>query len=76
MDGSLYIKGEYWMIPQTIEELDRIRDQCRSMVNKRATASAATAAVPIPGMDIGADLAIMLELLPAINRKLGPCRDQ
>ena len=64
------------MIPQTLEELDRIRDQCKSMVNKRATTSAATAVVPLPGLDIGADLAIMMELLPAINRKFGLSPEQ
>lgn len=64
------------MIPRTITELDRIRDECKSMVNKRATASAAAAVVPIPGTDIGADVAIMLELLPAINRRFGLSPEQ
>jgi len=64
------------MIPRTIEELDRIRDECKSMVNKRATSSAAIAIVPVPGADVVADVAIMLELLPAINRKFGLSQEQ
>ncbi len=64
------------MIPRTIEELDRIRDECKSMVNKRATSSAAIAIVPVPGADLVADVAIMLELLPAINRKFGLSQEQ
>jgi uncharacterized protein (DUF697 family) len=44
------------------------------MVNKRA--SAAAAVIPVPGADIGADVAIMLELLPAINRKFGLSPEQ
>lgn len=59
-----------------IKELDMIRKQCRTMVNKRATASAMAAVVPVPGVDIGADVAIMLELLPAINRKFGLSPEQ
>ena len=46
------------------------------MVNKRATTSAVAAAVPVPGVDIGADVAIMLELLPAINRRFGLSSEQ
>ncbi|MFC4596861.1 hypothetical protein [Cohnella hongkongensis] len=46
------------------------------MVNKRATVSAAAAAVPVPGVDVGADVAIMLELLPAINRRFGLSPEQ
>lgn len=76
---SLIVVGKEdtkYMIPRTIEELDRIRDECKSMVNKRATSSAAIAIVPVPGADVVADVAIMLELLPAINRKFGLSQEQ
>jgi len=63
------------MLPKTISELDRIKKECRSMVNKKPTASAAAAAIPLPGLDVGADVAIMLELLPAINRRFGLSRE-
>ncbi|SFE96790.1 hypothetical protein SAMN05428981_11152 [Bacillus sp. OV194] len=39
------------MIPKTIEELEAIRTECRVLVNKRASASAAAAVIPIPGVD-------------------------
>ncbi len=64
------------MIPTTMRELDRLREECKSMVNKRATASAAAAVVPLPGVDIGADVTIMMELLPSINRKFGLSSEQ
>lgn len=64
------------MIPATMAELERIKEECKSMVNKRATASAAAAVVPVPGLDIGADVTIMMELLPAINRKFGLSPEQ
>lgn len=64
------------MIPRTIAELEQVRESCKSMVNKRATASAAAAVVPLPGVDLGADVTIMMELLPAINRKFGLSPEQ
>ncbi|MCK6259341.1 hypothetical protein LCY76_22455 [Fictibacillus sp. KIGAM418] len=59
------------MIPKTIEELEAIRTECRVLVNKRASASAAAAVIPVPGVDVGADITIMMQLLPAINEKFG-----
>lgn len=64
------------MIPRTIEELNRIREECKTMLNKRAAASAVAAIIPVPGADIAADIAIMLELLPAINRKFSLSPEQ
>jgi uncharacterized protein (DUF697 family) len=64
------------MIAKTIEELDKIREECRKIVNKRASISAMAAAIPIPGIDIGADVAIMMELLNDINRKFGLSKEQ
>lgn len=64
------------MIPRTIAELEQVRKSCKSMINKRATASAAAAVVPLPGIDLGADVTIMMELLPAINRKFGLSPEQ
>lgn len=60
----------------SIEELNRVRDECKSMVTKRSLASAAAAAVPVPAADVGADIAILAELLPAINRRFGLTPEQ
>ncbi len=64
------------MIPNDMEELNRIYNEAKSMVTKRATMSGLTAAIPIPGVDVAADVSIMLELLPAINRKFGLSNEQ
>jgi len=64
------------VLPTSISELDRIKSECNAMVNKRASASAAAAIVPIPGTDVGADIMLMMELLPAINRKFGLSPEQ
>ncbi|WP_233170279.1 hypothetical protein [Aquitalea sp. ASV15] len=60
----------------TIAELDRLREESKSMVTKRATLSAGTSAIPTPGVDVAADVAILLELIPAINRKFGLTSEQ
>lgn len=59
------------MLPLTAAELEQVRKKCIAMVNLRATASAVASVVPVPGVDLGADFTIMLELLPAINKKFG-----
>ena len=64
------------MLPRTIEELNAIRDECKSMVTTRATLSAGAAVVPIPGADIGADVTLLIEMIPAINRKFGLTPEQ
>jgi len=56
---------------EALRELDRIRDACRRMVTRRATMSAGAAIVPVPGLDIGTDVAILLNLLPKINEEFG-----
>lgn len=59
------------MLPQTLEELNAIRDECKSMVTRRAGLSAGAVVIPIPGVDIGADVSLLLEMIPAINQKFG-----
>lgn len=64
------------MIPKSQSELDAVRDDCYSMVTKRASLSAGTSAIPTLGVDIAADVAILMELVPAINRKFGLSSEQ
>lgn len=64
------------MLPRTIEELEKLRDQCKSMVTTRASLSAGSAIVPIPGVDIAADVGLLIEMIPTINRKFGLTPDQ
>jgi uncharacterized protein (DUF697 family) len=64
------------MLPNTIEELEAIREECKSMVTTRASISAGAAVVPIPGADIGTDVTLLLEMIPTINRKFGLSHEQ
>lgn len=64
------------MIAKSLEELNVIREECKSMVTKRAAASGIAALVPIPGTDIMADVGMLLELLPAISTRFGLSQEQ
>ncbi|MBV1776434.1 hypothetical protein KSF73_12020 [Burkholderiaceae bacterium DAT-1] len=59
------------MIPRTQTELDAIRDECYAMVTRRASISAGASVIPAFGLDAAADVAILLELIPAINQRFG-----
>lgn len=60
----------------SIPELDAVRLHCKTMVKKRALASSGMVLVPVPGVDIAADVGLLLELLPAINRQFGLTPEQ
>ena len=78
--SNIYYKtSEYeggHMIPQSKEELENIISECKAMATKRAMASAAIGAAPVPVVDIAADVAILINVLPVINSKFGLSKDQ
>jgi uncharacterized protein (DUF697 family) len=55
----------------TPADLDRVRDECKALVTKRAMVSAGTALVPIPMIDLVVDVNILTKLLPEISRRFG-----
>lgn len=62
--------------PQNPEELEQVKTECMKLVNKRAVLSGVAAAVPLPGVDISADITIMVELLTEINKRFGLSGEQ
>ena len=64
------------MLPKSVDELDRIRASCKAMVRRRAVTSGGMALVPIPGVDIAGDVGMLMQLIPAINRKFGLTPEQ
>nr|WP_298376107.1 hypothetical protein [uncultured Halomonas sp.] len=58
------------------KELERVKKECKSMVTKRASLSAGAAVIPLPGVDIGSDIALLVEMIPAINKKFGLTPEQ
>jgi uncharacterized protein (DUF697 family) len=59
------------VLPQSLDELDRIRASCKAMVRRRAATSGGMSLIPIPGLDIAGDVGLLLQMIPAINRKFG-----
>lgn len=52
----------------TVAELDRIRRESRRMVAARSLAAAGVAVVPVPAVDVLADLGLLGDMLPRISR--------
>lgn len=63
-------------LPRGAAELDAVVKRARKMVTRRALASAGAVLVPLPGADIAADVALLTQLIPAINREFGLTPDQ
>jgi uncharacterized protein (DUF697 family) len=63
-------------LPRTPEQLAAVKRRCRTMVTRRAFASAGAVLVPIPGLDIAADVALLTQLIPAVNHEFGLTPDQ
>lgn len=61
---------------ETREELDAIKKSCQTMVTKSASLSAGTAIIPVPGLDIGSDVAILMRIIPKINSQFGLTPEQ
>jgi hypothetical protein len=59
------------MMITTQQELEQARSDAYALVRARAKVSAGTSAVPALGFDIAADVAILLQLVPAVNRRFG-----
>ena len=57
------------MVDTTTQELAKIRNECRFMVNNSALLSGGAAIIPVPGVDIASDVGLLLELLPKISRR-------
>lgn len=60
----------------TIEELEHVRQNCRALVRRRARAAAVISAAPVPGVDLAGDLALLLSVIPEINRRFGLASEQ
>lgn len=63
-------------LPRTPHQLAAVKRRCKTMVTKRALASAGAVLVPIPGIDVAADIAMLTQLIPAINYEFGLTPDQ
>ena len=67
---------DWVVVPDTPSEIEAVVRQCRRLVNKRALMAAGVAVVPIPGVDWVTDVAVLLKLIPEINRAFGLTPEQ
>ncbi|HZV55338.1 MAG TPA: hypothetical protein VFF82_10405 [Rhodocyclaceae bacterium] len=58
-------------IPYGEQSLAELRRQCLAMARRRAALSAMASFVPLPGIDLITDVAVLLALLTDINRRFG-----
>lgn len=68
--------ADWVVVPDTPKEVEAVVRQCRRLVNKRALVAAGVAVVPIPGVDWITDVAVLLKLIPEINRAFGLTPEQ
>jgi uncharacterized protein (DUF697 family) len=59
------------LVADNQEDIDRVREQCRRMVLRRAAMSAGVSAVPIPGVDMVSDLSLFARLVDDVNTAFG-----
>ncbi len=59
------------MHPKTKEEIILAQRDCKKLLTKRALVSGVAGLSPIVGPDITVDVALLLDLLPRINRRFG-----
>ena len=70
------LPADWVVVPDTPQEIDAVVKQCRRLVTKRAVVAAGVSMVPIPGVDWITDVAVLLKLIPEINRAFGLTPDQ
>jgi uncharacterized protein (DUF697 family) len=65
-------EAEAWtVVPGDQRDIDIVVARCRRMVSRRAMVAAGVAIVPIPGIDWVTDVAVLMKLIPDINRAFG-----
>lgn len=68
--------ADWVVVANSAAEIDAAVRQSRRAVNRRALLAAGVAVVPIPGIDWLTDVAVLLKLIPEINRAFGLTPEQ
>jgi uncharacterized protein (DUF697 family) len=63
--------GAVALLPLSSDDIGHVRERCRALVRKRAAISAGISAVPIPGVDLVADLTSFASMVEDINKDFG-----
>ncbi len=68
--------AEWHVVPDTPTRIEAVAERCRRLVTRRALVGAGVAMVPLPGLDWMTDVAILVKLIPEINREFGLTPEQ
>lgn len=64
------------MIPATIEELNRVYEECKKITTGAAIISALGGAVPVPAGDVAVDIYVLIKYLDKISKRFGLSPEQ
>ena len=67
---------EWHTVPSSPGQIDAAVRDCRKLVSRNAMLAAGVAVVPVPGLDWLTDVAVLVKLLPQINRAFGLSEEQ
>jgi len=67
---------ELALLPVSSDDIERVRERCRAVVRKRAAISAGVSVIPLPGVDVVADLSSFAVMVEEINQAFGLSPDQ
>ena len=76
MRGKPTPEQDWVVVPGTTAEIEAVVRHCRRLVSRGALIAAGVAVVPIPGVDWVTDVAVLVKLLPEINRAFGLTPEQ
>lgn len=64
------------LLPVSGDDIEGVRARCRGIVRKRAAISAGVSVIPVPGVDVVADLSSFAVMVEEINRAFGLSPEQ
>ena len=59
------------LVPTTRRDIGQIAAECRKLVTRRALVSAGASVVPLPGIDVAVDIAVLIRMLEQVNQRFG-----
>ncbi|WP_229506213.1 hypothetical protein [Massilia sp. BJB1822] len=62
---------DWTLMPASERDIEEVKARCRRIVKRRAAVSAGIAAVPLPGVDLAADLGLFAAVIDDINHEFG-----
>jgi hypothetical protein len=68
--------SSWQLLPGSLADIQTVRKKCRSLVLRRAAVTAGLSALPIPGIDIAADITMLARVIDDINLEFGLTPEQ